>query len=230
MKNLYQKLSCLLVFTSICAVIVFSISAIATSKNGLPSAEDIDRVCKFVTTADEDSYLKNGFLDINNDGLPENVFIKVVGTARAEIHEVIDESGKYPNRLDWVNLDDRDRWGYGTRILPFDKSTYLVRFSDSSLRYPLSVRYIAPPNKLHVVCRFSQSVSTSVNSLLSEEDDFCRSLLADRNPYTHPVSEEPLSHQLENTTLYSMIPGEELGIERTDPSQPDINARPETSL
>ena len=77
---------------------IFTVSSWKSETNDLPTAEEIQEVCSFVTQTEEhrigDYFLRRGVVDVNNDGTPEQVVQGVTPTSGGDRLEFLDESGQ----------------------------------------------------------------------------------------------------------------------------------------
>jgi len=121
-------------------------------------------------------------LDINNDGIPERVFITEGGTAHMQDFVVYKA-----NKDEEINL--KKTWGddYDVEQSAADKSfvkfrnvTYILGKTDKTMNYLL---YINPRNEMSVVCEFGQKDVPLVSITKSENNHVCQLGLENKIKY-----------------------------------------------
>lgn len=96
-------------------------------------------------------------LDINNDGIPERVFITSGGTAHFEEYSVFRSKAdkkiniKHSSDDDWE--EDNLRWAYDRAFIRHRGVLYVLGKTDQTLQY---LEYISPQNRSKIVCEFDQ--------------------------------------------------------------------------
>lgn len=123
----------------------------------------------------EGSPIVRGRLDINNDDLPENVYVVVQGTARVTSVVIYDarmrriDPARSPED-DWDGDEDL-RWALDMSVFRHRGQWYIVGASDDRLHY---VSRIGPDNVERVVCRFQTAKVPNVRIVSGGNRRICR--------------------------------------------------------
>jgi uncharacterized protein len=122
---------------------------------------------------------RQGIEDINNDGQPETVAQCDGGSMRTSCSEYSDNSGKKIEieQLGFEGIDD----SYGQQAFRYGGKTYILNSEDDSLLEPSYLSYITPANKEHILCEFSNYITSAIDYQDSDSNGLCQDAMNNQN-------------------------------------------------
>src|SRR5262249_46653285 len=135
---------------------------------------------------------KNGVVDANNDGVPDNLTVAMRdGTMRGEDLAFRPRGAPKDAKPVDVNPKDfepgRDYLPFGARWLPYGSKVYTLYFEAEDLRYPSYLGYIDADNAEHLVCDFDHSERETLSPVRDADAGLCRAAAQGEVQYLAPA-------------------------------------------
>jgi hypothetical protein len=156
----------------------------AQERAAAPSRAEAAAVCNMVAArgpAIEAMLIKDGVLDANNDGVPDDVTVaRRDGTMRGEDLAFRPHGAAKDSKPIGVTQKDfqpgSDYFPFGARWLPQGAKVYTLYFDAEDLRYPSYLGFIDAANTEHLVCDFDHSEHETLEPVQAIDAPICRAV------------------------------------------------------
>jgi hypothetical protein len=155
----------------------------AQERAAAPSRAEAAAVCNMVAArgpAIEAMLIKDGVLDANNDGVPDDVTVAPRdGTMRGEDLDFRPHGAPMdsaPVDVTPKDFQPADYFPFGGRWLPYGGRVYTLYFDTEDERHPSYLGFIDASNAEHLVCDFANSERETLQSVGNTDAGLCRAV------------------------------------------------------
>ena len=161
----------------------------------LPPSEEIEQACNFIAQVRPGDRLRNymlrsGWIDVNNDGVAEEIEFGSSGTMAVEVFKIKSPDGK-EIQVREVGFEWKHYESYASAWFPFKGRTYMANFLDSDGLFLVYATYITPKNQQYVVCEFNNNTYVSELSGGGNDQPVCEAVQSGNVPPVEPTETEP---------------------------------------
>jgi len=174
----------------VCKYVISYANRGAIDRIAIPEASQNSALIKEPEDLVEGNINNKYIMDVNNDGIPERVFISAQGSLNYGLFSVyrLETDEEIPIKKLWDSKwsDDVERWSARREFIKFRGVTYVLGRTGQSLDYLL---FINPFNEIGVVCEFGQKEKPFKRSKISRNGRLCE--LASNNNLEYVKFTEP---------------------------------------